>query len=114
MYAIRDCQCVHLTLHRQNNTGRNTAIAMVIGMNQLSSEAYGSFIFGPEVRLNLMSSLSSSSAESSFSESMSCGSCSCIGGTAGSSVRGGVYKRKGVGWYTQVNLRTRASKGTEP
>ena len=44
---------IHLTLHRQNKTGRNTATAMVIGMNQLSSEAYGSWLLGPEVRLNL-------------------------------------------------------------
>ena len=29
----------YLTLHRQNKTGRNTAIAMVMGINQLSSDA---------------------------------------------------------------------------
>ncbi len=79
-----DCINVYLTLHRQNKTGRNTAIAIVMGMNQLSSDAYGSFIFGPEVRLNL-TSCSSSSPESSFSESISCESCSCMGGTAGTS-----------------------------
>ena len=41
-------------------------------MNQLSSEAYGSLIFGPEVRLNFNSS--SSFADSSNSVSRSTGS----------------------------------------
>lgn len=90
---------VHLTLHRQNKTGRNTAIAIVMGMNQLSSDAYGSLTFGPDVRLNLTSWSSSSSAESSFSESMSCGSCSCTGGMAGSS---GVWVCGGTNMYDIV------------
>ena len=54
----------YLTLHRQNKTGRNTAIAMVMGINQLSSDAYGSWSFGPDVFLNFLSfGFSSSQSE---------------------------------------------------
>lgn len=60
----------YLTLHRQNSTGRNTATAMVMGMNQLSSEAYGSVALGPDGLLNLwLSSTCSSSRSLSFSRS---------------------------------------------
>ena len=34
--------------------GRNRGMAIVIGMNQLSSEAYGSFARGPDVRWNFL------------------------------------------------------------
>ena len=55
-----------LTLHKKNSTGRKTATAIVMGINQLSSEAYGSFTFGPEVCLNFCcGSASSGRSESS-------------------------------------------------
>ena len=67
---------IHLTLQRQNKTGRNTATAMVMGMNQLSSEAYGSWLLGPEVRLNLsdFDAVSPHSTSLSFLVSASMGS----------------------------------------
>ena len=45
------------TLHKQNNTGKNIAMAIVIGQNQLSSDEYGSLVLGPDVRLNFCCSL---------------------------------------------------------
>ena len=59
-WDIKKCTIIlsyYLSLHKPNITGKNTAIAIVIGQNQLSSEEYGSNTRGPDVFLNFFSLL---------------------------------------------------------
>jgi hypothetical protein len=76
----------YLTLHRQNRTGRNTATAIVMGINQLSSDAYGSFILGPEVLANFCGVSWESSSSSPSGSPRSSSWTRLGGGRAGISV----------------------------
>ena len=67
-------------LHKQNRTGKNTAIAIVMGQNQLSSDEYGFITRGPEGLLNFLSLLCSSPHSPP--------PISCLGGCGAASIRG--------------------------